>query len=583
MASCSLSVGAIRGRPTSAGATSSRPRSAPPDSAKKRYLAIDPPEPTATLRRTAPGERLATIAENAYGPAKDDNNSRLYVQALYLANRDRAGVQLDHVDLSFKDRALRGEDERRTLEVYKGAKVIAGDSIWIPSKPFIEQLKAAGAVTGGSTLITEAWDAAKDAVGAVVDVAKYVAGFFVGMLEGAYKAIVDLFKGAVDMVEAVLKVIWNLVTGNPGRVKEMASGWVEKMKAVWEHRGEIADEFLKKWNAENAWDRGLFQGEVLGWVTMTVLLILVTMGEDAPAALAGIAARWPQLIKLLKTVDTLGDVTTYLGAAAKAAKLPSKAARFVAGKFGRAERAAEHLAEDAQRAAGDVERGASHVPHREKPHESGHHSPGNHETVTVHGLAQRPKTYPWTKNPEGVVRTAADVKRIALEHGVEIPEDIQIFAVQGKWLPPDSYAQYIGRDFLPGQRVSWDQFYNTLFAHSGDASSRTLNSRCTNAFHAWHATRSLRAPAHSRGTSPLWECAAARPRHRGPHRRLCQRRATGSRLAKRRPWPLGLDVVASSLALRPQDLRGLGRVRGSHATSSPESEKSPTISTTALP
>jgi hypothetical protein len=210
--------------------------------ATERYLAIDPPEPTATLHRTAPGERLATIAEQAYGAASDDNNSRLYVQALYLANRDRAGVQLEHIDLSFKDRALRGEDERRTLEIYKGAKAIAGDSLWIPSKPFIEQLEAAGAVTGGSTLITEAWDTAKDAVGAVLDVAKYVAGFFVGLLEGAYNAIVDLFKGAVDMVEAVLKVIWNIVTGNPGRVKELASGWVEKMKAVWEHRGEIADE-----------------------------------------------------------------------------------------------------------------------------------------------------------------------------------------------------------------------------------------------------------------------------------------------------------------------------------------------------
>lgn len=319
---------------------------------EERYLAIDPPEPTATLHRTAPGERLATIAEQAYGPAIDDNNSRLYVQALYLANHDRAGVQLDHVDLSFKDRALRGEDERRTLEVYKGAKVIAGASIWIPSKPFIEQLKAAGAVTGGSTLITEAWDAAKAGVGAVLDGAKYVAGFFVGLLEGAYNAIVDLFKGAVDMVEAVLKVVWNIVIGNPGRVKEMASAWVEKMKAVWEHRGEIADEFLKKWNAENAWDRGLFQGEVLGWVTMTVLLILVTMGENAPSALSGIAMRWPQLIKLLRTVDALGDVTTYLGAAAKLAKLPGTAARFVSGKFGRAERAAEHVAEDVGKGAG---------------------------------------------------------------------------------------------------------------------------------------------------------------------------------------------------------------------------------------
>ena len=311
---------------------------------EERYLALDPPEPTATLRRTVPGERLATIAEQTYGAAIDDANSRLYVQALYLANRDRAGIQLDHVDLSFKDRALRGDDERRTLEVYKGAKVVAGTSLWLPSRPFIEELEAAGAVTGGSTLITGAWDAAKGSVGAVVDGAKYVAGLFVGLLDGAYNAVIDLFKGAVDMVEAVLEVVWNLVTGNPGRMREMASAWVEKMKAVWKHRGEIADEFLKKWNAELAWDRGLFHGEVLGLVIMTVLLILITMGEDAPAALSGIAVRWPQLIKLLKTVDALGDVTTYLGAAAKVAKLPARAIAAVRRDAAKAERAASKAA-----------------------------------------------------------------------------------------------------------------------------------------------------------------------------------------------------------------------------------------------
>jgi hypothetical protein len=486
---------------------------------EERYLAIDPPEPTATLHRTAPGERLATIAEQAYGPATDDNNSRLYVQALYLANRDRAGVQLDNIDLSFKDRALRGEDERRTLEVYKGAKVIAGTSLWIPSKPFIEQLKAVGAVTGGSTLIAEAWDTAKAAVGAVVDGAKYVAGFFVGILEGAYNAIIDLFKGAADMVEVVLKVIWNLVSGNPGRVKEMASAWVDKMKVAWEHRGEIADEFLKKWNAESAWDRGLFQGEVLGWVTMTVLLILVTMGADAPAALSGVAVRWPQLIELLKTLDTLSDVTTYLGTAAKVAMLPGKAARFLAGKFGRAERAAGHLADDAQRVAGDVERGASHAPHGEKPRQSTHQSGGQHETVTVHGLAQKPKTYPWTKNPDGVVRTAADVRRIALEHGVDMPEDIQIFAVQAKWLPPDSYAQYMGRDFLPGQRVSWDQFYNKYDNIAVKVSKDILDSDeaiVAVMAHEMHELNSLRKLFAERETLPVEELGRLiTPGHKG--------------------------------------------------------------------
>src|SRR6185436_3358601 len=128
---------------------------------EERYLALDPPEPTARLRRTAPGERLAAIAEEAFGPATDDTNSRLQVQVLYLANRGRAGVKLDHVDLGLADRALRGDDEEQTLKIYIGATVIAGDAIWIPSKTFLEQLKAAGAVTGGSTYVAGAWNTAK--------------------------------------------------------------------------------------------------------------------------------------------------------------------------------------------------------------------------------------------------------------------------------------------------------------------------------------------------------------------------------------------------------------------------------------
>jgi hypothetical protein len=341
---------------------------------EERYLAIDPPEPTARLRRVAKRERLAVIAAEAFGTPTDENNSRLQVQALYLANRDRAGVKLDHVELSLKDRALRGEDEEHTLKVYLGASVIEGDALWLPSKQFLEQLKAAGAVTGGATCGTQAWNAAKEAVGGAADVAKYAAGMTVGILEGAYNAIVDLLKGAVDMVEAVLKVVWNLVTRNLGSIKDMVMGWVEKMKSTWEHRGDIADEFLKKWDAESMWDRGLFQGEVLGWVMMTVLLILITMGEGAPAAVGGIVARWPQVAKLLKVVDTLGDVTTYLGAAAKVAKVPGKAASYVAGKLGKAARGAEHAVEDASRAGKKTQEAAEHA--TSHPPEGGHPAPG---------------------------------------------------------------------------------------------------------------------------------------------------------------------------------------------------------------
>ncbi|HWU91286.1 MAG TPA: DUF4157 domain-containing protein [Kofleriaceae bacterium] len=490
---------------------------------EERYLAIDPPEPTAKLRPTKQNERLAVIAEEAYGKAKDEDNSRLYVQALYIANRDRAGVKLEHVDLSLKDRALRGEDEEETLKVYKGVRVIKGTSLWIPSKAFIDRLKAEGAVTGGSTYIMNAWHKAKDFADKVIDGVKYVAGFIVGVLEGAYNAIVDLFKGAVDMVEAVMEVIWNLVTGNPGRIKEMLMGWVNKMKTAWEHRGEIADEFLKRWNAESMWDRGLFQGEVLGWIMMTVLLILVTMGEDAPAALSGITVRWPQLVKLLKTVDTLGDVTTYLGAAAKAVKVPGRAAAYVTGKLGKAERtaarAAEHASKDAGHIATTAERGGTHAHGKETSPKTASQPVGDHATVTVRGFAQTPKTYPWAKNMEGTVRTVDDVRRIALEHGVRIPQDIEIFAVRAKWLPPDTYAQYMSRDFLPGHRVNWEDFYNKYDNIAVKVSKDILDSDeaiVAVMAHEMHELDGLRKIFAERETIPVEELGRMiNPGHRG--------------------------------------------------------------------
>lgn len=431
---------------------------------EERYLAIDPPEPTATLRRTSSGERLAAVAEEAYGPPTSEDNSRLQVQALYLANRDRAGVKLDHVDLSLKDRALRGDDQEQTLKTYKGAKLIAGDAIWIPSQAFIEQLKAAGAVTGGSTYAAEAWNTAKDVVGGAVDQARYTAGFMVGLLEGSYNAIVDLFKGAVDMVEAVLKIVWNLVTGNPGGIKDMLMAWVDKMKLAWEHRGDIADEFLKKWNADSPWDRGLFQGEVLGWLAMTVLLILMTMGEAAPGAIGSIALRWPQLTRLVTAVDTLGDVTTYLGAAAKALKLPGKAAGHVAGKLGRAARRGEHVSQEASKEAANsgmkAEQTAEDISKRaQTTSEKAKQKAG--EFITVTGYAQHPRVYPWVKNPDGMVRSVDQALEIARVHGIEIPDDILLRKVKGKMLPDNTYALYFqrhGRD--PKKLVRWEEFYD---------------------------------------------------------------------------------------------------------------------------
>jgi hypothetical protein len=76
-----------------------------------------------------------------------------------------------------------------------------------------------------------------------VEIATYSAAFTVGLLEGSWGAIVDLFEGAADMIELVAKTAYQLVIGNPGAIKEMLMGWVDKLKVAWGNRDKIADDF----------------------------------------------------------------------------------------------------------------------------------------------------------------------------------------------------------------------------------------------------------------------------------------------------------------------------------------------------
>lgn len=408
---------------------------------EEQFLSIDPPEPLAHLYRVEPGDRLADIAVRRYGAdLRNRNQVRMYVQALYLANKGHAGVYLEDVDLSLRDMVGRGRAEIETVEVYKGAKVRAGLAIWVPSEAFIAQLAVAGQVSDGATAFTRARDAIAGMVTDLGDAALYGAGFTVGLLRGSWSAITDLFAGAAELIEVVAKTVYHVVTGNPGAVKDMLMGWVDKLSAAWANRDKIADEFMRKWEAEDGWDRGSFQGEVLGWVMMTALIALLTAGEGAAVMMTG---RWAHVLRALKTVDALGDVTVY---ARKVGKLPAKAVEHVQERLGRGTARAE-------RAAGRATDGVDASNTRAEP------TPEATVDVSVVGRGQSPRMR-WAKNPAGQVRAPSEVLELARRHGVEIPDDIRFFAVDAKRLPPDTFAQYMARDFRPGQLVRWEDLHN---------------------------------------------------------------------------------------------------------------------------
>jgi hypothetical protein len=322
---------------------------------EEQFHSIDPPEPTAHLHRVEPGERLADIAVRHYGAdLRDRNQVRLYVQALYLANKDHAGVYLDEVDLDLREMVGRGEDELETVATYKAAKVRAGLAIWIPSVGFVAQMKAAGMVTDGASAFARAGRAMTGAAEAIVDAAAYPAGLVVGLLHGAWNAIADLFVGAADLIEAVAEVAYHIVTANPLAIKDRGMGWVDKLAGAWANRDKLADEFMRRWEADDGWDRGTFRGEVLGWVMMTALVAILTAGEGAAVLMTG---RWAHVLRALQTLDALGDVTAY---ARKVGKLPARAIEHVQHQLGRgaarAERTAGHTAEEAADTARDAGR-----------------------------------------------------------------------------------------------------------------------------------------------------------------------------------------------------------------------------------
>ena len=297
---------------------------------EQHFLAMDPPDPGARLLLVKPGDKLHAVVSRHYAVRKG-SDARLYVQAIVEANRGRRGVYLEEGELGFVEEVLRTESAERTVETYRGAKVRKGNAIWLPSESFVAALRSLGAIGSGESIPSAAWRGAKAMAGAALDGARYAAAFTIGLLEGGFGAVMDLFSGAAELVQTVAKVALELLTGDGAALVAMARGWVSKLQKVWENRGAIAEDFLRKWESDDAWTRGSFQGEVLGWVMMTALLCIATAGAGALSAAGQISGRWAAVLRALAAIDALGDVTAYVGAAAR---LPARAASHVRSRLG---------------------------------------------------------------------------------------------------------------------------------------------------------------------------------------------------------------------------------------------------------
>ena len=282
------------------------------------HVASHPPEPSAHLYLVSPNDKLAEIAEKFYGHGFAwGHDARLYVQAIYHANQKRDVVYRQNADLSVDRRALDTSDRQKALELWRTARVVAGQALWMPSESFVQALKASGAIHHAS-LTRGLWEGAAGAMQGVVDAAQFTGGFMVGLLEGAWGALEDLFMGLADLIRAVWAVA-RVLAGDYERLRRFA----RKLGELWKNQDALetrmASDFLARWEAADDWDRGNFQGEVLGYTMMLAFITLVTLGAGTTVAGAG---RFGHFIRLIQVMDATGDITTYAGAMMRSLKMP---------------------------------------------------------------------------------------------------------------------------------------------------------------------------------------------------------------------------------------------------------------------
>jgi hypothetical protein len=282
------------------------------------HVASAMPEPSAHLALVNPGDMLKDLAAGHYGHGFAwGHDARVYVQAIYHANKDRDAVFRRRAELGVDRRALSTTSLHEALELWGAARVVAGQALWMPSEAFVARLKASGVIHQASISKT-LWDASAGAVEALLDDAQYLGGFAVGLLEGAWGALEDLLAGAVDLIRALWAVIKGIFTGF-AELRALAG----KLGDAWAKRRDlataIANDFMKKWESKDDWRRGSFQGEVVGYLTMLMFLIYVTAG--AGAAVAG-GGRLGSFVKLVQVADAAGSVGTYARKLRAAIKLP---------------------------------------------------------------------------------------------------------------------------------------------------------------------------------------------------------------------------------------------------------------------
>ncbi len=286
----------------------------------KVSVALDPPEPTAELYKVQSGDKAIDLAGRWYGPpggwkrwwwpgSDDAGDARFYVGALAFANKGREGMP--------------SPDDLTKRDAWMKVQVIKGLTIWKPSKQFLRTLR--GRVSSGS-ITKELWEDVKKVAKAIWEFAVFAAAFISGLLYGAGESIYDLFAGVVDLAKIAWSIAKSLLTGNI--ISDAKKFWEDLQKI---DVSALAKDFQNKWFANDPWDAGFFQGRVLGYVIMEIIMLVASGGILTALKWTGKFAKIGALIAKLPRVAKAVEAVKGTEAAAKLGNLLSKSGKAVKG------------------------------------------------------------------------------------------------------------------------------------------------------------------------------------------------------------------------------------------------------------
>ncbi|MBD1895741.1 SBBP repeat-containing protein [Coleofasciculus sp. FACHB-129] len=278
------------------------------------YIHRNPPEQGASLHKikeynqsTGEGTAIA-VAEKHYKP-EQGYDLRFFVNALAYMNKDSNAFyyrqkkpkapwefwkpdEYENVSLSgFTDEQWKNID-------YNNIGVRANREIWIPSQTFLNQLKgkvSSGSITGGL------WAQAVDAANKILpEWAKFGAAFTGGILKGAFDSFTGIFTALGTIVDATGKAV-NAVKWVWNNFQSLLSELMAKAPEIWEILKKAPDHLLssfsKAWNNPKVWERGFFQGKVIGEVAAEIAQMFISFGSIVAAKAAQYASKFMGLIE----------------------------------------------------------------------------------------------------------------------------------------------------------------------------------------------------------------------------------------------------------------------------------------------